>query len=707
MTAPTWRRLVVGASLAVGLCAAAPAAVALSATESGTAAGCDHAAHVQLSPAHFACLSSLSGFSTLASSSDDPDKDIMQLTDEPGNWFRSERTGTPVTTLPVGGEVQFVAGHLTNTRHTATLVARPPGSQLDIDQDDSKTGGIANAKFDAPGLYLFLCKVHPYMTGVVLVADAAGNVPDVTAEQFPFIGFLGVRSLPVSAVLAAVATIAPTDAEKAEKWYIGSIADEIRPVVPGVGEVWIDTQFEFVPGQTDDRMVPKPGTITVVNADVTNGVPFTIEKEVSGLDPEARFRWNNPHNMWASTDLGIVYNGHWFGRWHNKIDRKNADVLTTIEVGHAPTHTVSNPNERSEHFEHLTLPQSALNVAFELFDEFAREPSEFSALQKIIANYPTGFGLNHPHAQWLSSDGRYGVFPNVFKDEGIFVGAPTALFPTPASSPGLAGGLGVVDLERHEVAAEFLDPQSVRAPVATGIQGVTAGNKAYVANIVSGQVSVIDLNTLRHIKDIPVTLTPTGLSGPQFDVFSTLQVPIQLPVSPDGRFVAVAVLSLSTVPPRPQTGSVDHIALIDTQLDEVVRFVGVPPLAGGVVKAAGIHGANFGAKLGGGYYGYIANQFSNMLFVLDPDPNGDGIGLDAAVVGRILLANGTPGGPRVTDGVGGQGIKPLPNVYDGWIQDTVAVAGRADPEVQGWLAELTRCQRDPSAAGCRPAGPGR
>jgi hypothetical protein len=54
----------------------------------------------------------------------------------------------------------------------------------------------------------------------------------------------------------------------------------------------------------------------------------------------------------------------------------------------------------------------------------------------------------------------------------------------------------------------------------------------------------------------------------------------------------------------------------------------------------------------------------------------------------------------VTDGVGGQGVKPLPTPYDGWIQDTVTLADQADAEVRGWIAALTPCQRDPPAARC-------
>jgi YVTN family beta-propeller protein len=615
-----------------------------------TQAGCDHAAHIHPSAAHAECLRAEQ---TLAGTpSSDEDRDVMDLTDEPGNWFRSQRSGSPLSVVPVGGRVDFVGGHLTNTRHTATLVNKPPSSRLVVDQDDAKNGGIASAEFDVPGVYLFLCKVHPYMTGVVAVTDASGNIPPVTAQQLPFIGHLGVPSLPATTVLAVLPAVAPTDAEKQEKWDLGQTTPPFEPPVPGVGEVWVDTQFEAVARQTDDRGVAKPGTISVVDAATWN-----VEREVDGLDPQARFRWNNPHNMWADTLLRTVYNGHWFGRWHNKIARATGDVLTTVDVGHAPTHTVTNPNEASPHFERLTLPLSADNIFREL------EDPAFGSLQEIIDSDPTGVGRNHPHGQWTTTDGRKDVFPNVFKGFGT------------------QGSVSIVREPGHEIVRE-LRAAAMQMPVATGIQPVSRGNKTYVANIVSGQVSVIDLNTNSHVKDIPVTLTPSCESGPQFDIFDTLQAPIQLPVSPDGRFVGVAVLSLTTVA-RPCTGSSDHIAIIDTATDTVVKFLGVPTESG---KANGAHGANFGAKLGGGYYLHVASQFSNKLTVVDLDPNGDGSAADAAVAGRVLLANGAPGGPRTTDGSGGQGIKPLPNVYDGWVQDTVARTAQTDPEVQGWIA---------------------
>lgn len=209
---------------------------------------------------------------------------------------------------------------------------------------------------------------------------------------------------------------------------------------------------------------------------------------------------------------------------------------------------------------------------------------------------------------------------------------------------GVAGSISIMDLDRLEAVREITGP-AILMPVAAGIKG---SSKAYVANIVSGQITVIDFATQKIVKNIPVTLTPDCRSGAQFGIFDTLQAPIQTPVSPDGRYVGVAVLSLTTVD-RACTGSPDHVTIIDTATDTVVAHVGTS-----LRNSAGTHGANWGAKRGGGYYLHVANQHANHLGVVDPDPNGDRSGTDATLVGRVLLGTG----PDVTDGVGGQGIKP-------------------------------------------------
>ena len=584
-------------------------------------------------------------------------EDIFRLSDEPGNWFRSDATGTPVSFVDAGDRVDFkINGCCTNTRHTVTLLVKPSGSQTSIDQDKSQMGTLS-AEFDKPGVYILHCKVHPYMTAVVAVRDGAGNVPDVTAVSLPFIGHLGLPSLPASAVLSVVTTIAATDTDKQAKWDIFPGAGGIVPRVPGVGEVWVNTQFERVPNQNDPSGVPKPGTITVVDA-----ATFKVEREINGR--RAGGLWNNPHNMWANFALDTVYNTNWFGKWLNKIDRASGRIRGSVTVGEAPTHVISIPTAGPQ--------QGVLTVPLSADDKMVKVKDSSAGLQVVDAD-PTGDGTNNPHGHWLTcGSGDRAIVPNVFKGLGP------------------AGSVSIVDTASGEVLKEFLhdagDPlrAALLMPIAAGECHVNGVHKAYVANAVSGYVTVIDVDAQAITGNIPVTLTPDGRTG--FDIFHTLQAPIQTPVSPDERFAATAVLSLTNVP-RSTTGEADQVAIIDTTTDQVIKFIPTP---------AGTHGVNWGAKLGGGYYAYVTNQHSNALTVIDPDPNGDGDASDAAAVGRLILSNGSAAA-GVTDGTGGQGVKPLPLTHDGWIQPTVALSGTGalSAEVEGWIRRLTPEQKDP------------
>jgi DNA-binding beta-propeller fold protein YncE len=454
-----------------------------------------------------------------------------------------------------------------------------------------------------------------------------------------------------------ITTIAPTDADKRVKWDILDSSSQVRPAIRGVGEVWVDTQFERVPDQRDVSGVLKPGTITVVDA-----ATFNVEREVNGR--QSGGMWNNPHNMWANFTLDAVYNGNWFGKWINKIDRVTGSILSSTTVGEAPTHIVTIPTPGSD-MGVLTVPLSAESNMLKVQDSDGR--------LQVIDSGPTGNGRNHPHAQWLTCGrGDRTIVPNVFK--GI---AP-------------AGSISILDTATGSILKEFTqnpnDPLTapLLMPIAAGECHVNGVHKAYVANLVSGMVTVINVDSQTILRNVPVTLAPDGQTG--LNIFHTLQGPIQTPVSPDERWAATAVLSLTTVP-RPPVGSADHVAIIDTATDRVVKYVATP---------AGTHGVNWGAKLGGGYYAYVTNQHANVLTIIDPDPNGDGNATDAAAVGTILLANGSTGA-GATDGTGGQGVKPLPMTHDGWIQPTVALAGRGvlSAEVERWISQLTPAQKDP------------
>ena len=69
----------------------------------------------------------------------------------------------------------------------------------------------------------------------------------------------------------------------------------------------------------------------------------------------------------------------------------------------------------------------------------------------------------------------------------------------------------------------------------------------------------------------------------------------------------------------------------------------------------------------------MSNKFSNRMFAIDGDPNGDGNPADAAIVGSLVL---NPTSTTRTDdivtglaGQGGQGVLAIPVVYNGWVQN--------------------------------------
>jgi hypothetical protein len=98
---------------------------------------------------------------------------------------------------------------------------------------------------------------------------------------------------------------------------------------------------------------------------------------------------------------------------------------------------------------------------------------------------------------------------------------------------------------------------------------------------------------------------------------------------------------------------------------------------------------NFGAKAGGGWYAYVTSKFANRLIVLDYDPNNDGSVADAKIAGWVNLA-------RTADvvkddvivgnkGMGGQGVLPVPVIYNGWVQQLPVI----------FKSQLTAKQRNP------------
>ena len=106
------------------------------------------------------------------------------------------------------------------------------------------------------------------------------------------------------------------------------------PTVKGVGEVWIDTEYEKTAHKT------KPGTATAVDA-----ASWKVTKKVAL--PQLDF--NNPHNMWTDRDQKLIYNTEWFGNRLAAFDRLTGKLVGAAEVGEAPAHVMTRPDTDQVH----------------------------------------------------------------------------------------------------------------------------------------------------------------------------------------------------------------------------------------------------------------------------------------------------------------------------------------------------------------------
>ena len=601
----------------------------------------------------------------------------FEISDEPGSWFRSARgdgirafsdannlgiNTKSLEIIPPGSSVHFIMSD-TNAVHTMTSLIWPSdaddptmgGDQHMIPFDQTKAyrgGGIV--KLDVPGLYVFTCKVHPYMFGAVIVDDAGTDGLDL-GDSIDLV--MGVTELPTSSDLATrllrtffIATAQENwqDYTSVDPWHVeypnvdveidlgtvnlravleGRYGQDIaldalaNPATPGVGEVWVDTQFEQTAGKT------KPGTITVLDAS-----DWTIKRKIA----LPQINMNHPHNIWSNQDQSIIYQTQWFDDKLTFINQKNGKLIKNIQIGNSPSHV-------------MTVPGSdEITVAINGENGVVRIPAGSTVPEFMMPTQLPGQPPANPHGHWITSDGKKIVTPNInTSDAGIYDVAP-----------------GNID-DRVPTFGNF--PAGPH-PIAIGM-GI---NKFYVANLLDSSLSVIGIDgtpitTINLIADYN-PITGDFEDGDGNGIIAVGVLPIQTPVDPTGRVVVTA-----------NTGG--QITIVDTSTDKLVAMLPCDP---------GCHGVNFGAKKDedGGYYAYVTSKFSNELIVVDPNPNNDNDFSDAAIVGRIsMVDNSAPTDDAVVGlaGTGGQGIYAIPNVYNGWVQNL--------PD--NWKTDLTPAQLNP------------
>lgn len=611
----------------------------------------------------------------LGTNPDEPGLVTFEVSDEPGSWFRSAR-GDAIVGLPYdiktkslevmspGSSVNFIMSD-TNGVHTISTLLWPTGAHhMPFSQTSGYRGG-AIVRLDTPGLYVFTCKVHPYMFGAVIVDDPDTEGLDLGNPESDYKIDLvtGIQGLPTNSDLAIrllktffIATSPdnwqdyssglwnvkfptlpvrisglPFSEELTEDGVAAPLAilnvsnaslpAPMPPAIPGVGEVWINTQFEKTAGKT------KPGTITVVDA-----TDWTLKRKIA----LPKINMNNPHNMWSNKDQSVIYQTQWFDNKLTLIKQKSGRLIRNIQIGDSPSHV-------------MTLPTNDdITVAINGENGISVIKAGTSKVSKIMPTQPHGHTSANPHGHWISADGSRIVTPNINTDDvGIYTadGSIHSRTATGNNAPGA-----------HPIAIGMMPDSS----------------KVYAANLLHHSVSVVDGHTGDLIKTInliadynPITGAIADFNGDGVTAIGVL--PIQIPVSPDGKAVVVAA-----------TGG--QIVIIDTATDAIVKMLPCDP---------GCHGANFGAKQGGGYYAYVTSKFSNRVIVVDVDPNGDGNLSDAMIAGEIsMMANDSVAKDDDISslaGFGGQGILAIPNVYNGWVQNLPAA----------WKAGLTPAQQNP------------
>ena len=639
------------------------------------------------------------------------------VTDVPGRWFDTTpaaATGNSLAIIAPGDKVKFHQD--VEARHTVTGLiwpsaagANPPVSQSavaknppPIDQNEANTDDH-EVILTNPGLYVFVCKLHPYMlAGVIVDKDANDGALDI-GDQLTLLGpatatepvgtltfdsysDLGLRLLRAFFIVTnpsnwkdytkVGSTYQPAypdvpvrvygvpapgasrqqivahslNAAMLSKNFDGGIIEkQKKPSVKGVGEVWVDTQFELTA-----RKAPKfPGTMSVVEVDsLFPALNWEVKRKIA----LPKQQMNNGHNMWTSHDTRQIYQTEWHGKSLFVLDRITGQLMQELEVGNDPAHVMTRVDTQQVH---VTL--NGEDGVMEL----NRDPKTGWLTPNTATHPPLGVismrknpsagNPTQPHAHWMGFDGQTMATPNANTNDSTLYNfwQNQGLGRVVAQEP--AGAL--------PIAASMMPDSS----------------KHYVSNYLGHSISVMDAHGLKT-HDISLLPGYDFILGCQVinNVNTCLDgriggLPVQTPVSPDGKFMITGNTLGGT------------ISIVSTATNTVVKMLPCDP---------GCHGVNFGAKRPsvknpkGGYYAYVTSKFANRLIVVDYDPDGNGDASDAEIAGGVVLANDNAphdAAPNGNKGMGGQGVLPVPNVYNGWVQELPII----------WKIQLTHAQRHP------------
>ena len=615
----------------------------------------------------------------------------FELTDEPGPWFKNENpipgTTESLAIAQPGARVEFKIGGDTETIHTITSLLYPVdetgaiAQNMPFDQAEGHRSGGFDVELEDPGLYVFTCKIHPYMFGAVIIDDPDTEGLDL-GENIQIVNGITTPTASPLAVSLLKSFFIVTDPDNWQdyttgKWNVTFPPVDVRatggavvnlsalnivdadlttstPQHDGIGEVWINTQFE----NTAEK--DNVGSSTAVDTST-----WTVTKKIAL--PEIDM--NHPHNMWTDLNQDVIYQTMWFDTRLAMFDRETGELIDEITLGHSPSHVMTRPDGNQNIYVAMNGEESNDSVI-----ELEGSATDLDIIGKINIGQP------NPHGHWMNADVM--VTPNAFT-------GTSTIHEFDSDDNTIISNSDLLEVSSN----------AFGVPIATGMH--PSGEKYYVANLLDQTITCVSIDTPACVTDSGlVAIKPIVIVANISNLFTLGDLapiqtgaagllPIQTPVSPDGKYVVTATLLPS-------------VTIIDTTTDELVLSLGCD---------AGCHGVNFGANVNGGYNAYVSSKFSNALIVFDPeeaiaaDTDANGI-LDSSeasgVVGRVLLATANAESGAIIDdtvtaldGMGGQGVLAIPNPYDGWIELT-ADSDELSSEVQDWIDEMkSNGQDDP------------
>jgi plastocyanin len=579
------------------------------------------------------------------------------------------------------------------------------------------TAGIPTG-LDTPGLYVFVCKIHPYMFGAVIVDDPTTNVlidvlPDFPATPFPLLDLSDELT-----VLTRTGDISDPDfptkvppthvlaTTLLKTFYVITDPNNWKDYNDSTWNVSLPPVFVTTDSEDIVVTLAYDTTTTVTAAGAlgltkSNGDAPTVL--VAGLNLDSSMSIPNlsePNKkgigeVWVNTQFERTSAKNHEGTPGDKpgtitvINAKNWDIeqkisLPEIDMNHPHNMWTDAKNEviyQTQWFgsEMAVLDRESGELIAEVFT--GQSPSHvmtspatgmiYVAINgedtvnefdpdtlEMTRQISTGF-RSHPHGHWVSSSGQYIVTPD-------FLGLKAS----------------IIDLDNNTVDSS---DSILYGPIATGMKGDET--VFYTADFLGNSMTAIDPSDGSIIGQIDWLK-----AGADFNV-GLIGLPIQTPISPDDKWMVTA-LTLGGM-----------IGVVDVSSDpaQVVAILPCDP---------GCHGVQWGAQEDGGYFAYVSSKFSNAMHVVDPDPNHDGDGTDAEIAGSVILTSAfdTETDDRVFDyaGLGGQGVLAIPNVYEGWIQQTVEECSNSNGEFKSDLCgeEITKYLKDLNESHLNPLDSG-